>query len=269
MASNFLGHKRLIVFFLTLFLAFLWMTYQVRSGNGQTIKGFLDSLLSTPQRFIGLIGENLKGFSEHYILLVGKSKENERLVKEIEGMKGERNSYLEIQEENRRLKSLLSLKEQRTGYVATVKVIGRDYSSWFRSVMIDKGERDGIRKDMVAITPSGLVGRVYHVMPETARVILITDRSSALAARVVRTRDEGILQGTGEGLCRLKYLRQSTELEVGDILLTSGLDGIFPEGLNAGTISHVERKGSGFFQDVEVTPASDLARLDELTILKK
>lgn len=269
MARYFLGQKKLIVLFIILFLVFLWMTYQIRSGTGQPLKGILDRIISPPQRFILIISDNLRGLWGHYILIVGKSKENERLMKEIEGMRTERNSYLELQEENRRLKSILSLKEHQTGYVATADVIGRDYSNWFRSVMIDKGETEGLKKDMAAITPSGLVGRVSQVTSGTARVVLITDRSSSLSGRIVRTRDEGILQGTGGGRCRLKYVRQSTELKVGDILLSSGLDGIFPEGLNVGTISHVERKGSGFFQEVEVIPAADLTKLDELIIVKK
>lgn len=244
------------------------MTYQVRSGNGYSLIRLSDNLLSPPQRLISLLTDSLKGFWNHY-LLSDRLKENELLIKEIERMKAENSHLLNLLEENKRLKALLSLKEYQTGYVTTAKVIGRDVTNWFRFILIDKGEIDGLKKDMIAITPSGLVGRVYQVMPETARVVLITDRSSSLAVRILRTRDEGILEGTGTDLCRLKYIRQSIELKVGDVLLSSGLDGIFPEGLTIGAVSRVERKGSGFFQEVEVTPATDLSRLEEIIIVKK
>lgn len=245
------------------------MTYQVRNSNEQDLIRFSDNFLSLPQKGINLLGDKLKGFWNHYLFLVNKAEENETLIKEIERMKAESNNYLEVLEENKRLKSILSLKEFQPGYVATVEVIGRDTTNWFRSILIDKGEIDGLKKDMVAITPAGLVGRVYKVMPRTARVLLITDRGSSLAGRVLRTRDEGILEGTGVGNCRLKYVRQSIEVKVGDVLLSSGLDGIFPQGLSIGTISRVERKGSGFFQDIEVTPTVDLSKLDEIIIVKR
>lgn len=263
------GHKRLLVLLLVIFFAFLWMTYQVRSGDRLSLARLSDSLLSSPQKIISLVTTKITASWGHYIFLVGKAKENERLREEIEILKSDANRYKDVLDENRRLKGLLSLKESQPAYVDTVRIIGRDVSNWFRTILVDKGELDGLKKDMAAITPSGLVGRVYHVMPRTARVLLITDRGSSLAVRVQRTRDEGILEGTGGNICRLKYMRQSTELKEGDVLLSSGLDGVFPSGLTVGTISRVERKGSGFFQEVDVTPATDVIRLDEVIIVGK
>ncbi|MEK6693318.1 MAG: rod shape-determining protein MreC [Nitrospirota bacterium] len=263
------GHKRLLLLLLVIFSAFLWMTYQVRTGDRPSLTGLSDSLLSFPQKMISLVTTKITGIWDHYIFLAGKAEENERLRGEVERLKSDANRYKDVLDENRRLKNLLSLKEAQPAYVATVRIIGRDVSSWFRTILVDKGELDGLKKDMAAITPSGLVGRVYHVMPRTARVLLITDRGSSLAVRVQRTRDEGILEGTGENICRLKYMRQSTELKEGDVLLSSGLDGVFPSGLTVGTISRVERKGPGFFQEVDVTPATDVIRLDEVIIVGK
>jgi len=269
MARYLVVHKKILILILIILLPFLWMTYQVRGGDGYSLIRLSDNLFSPPKRLISLITDGIKGFFNHYLLLVDKSKENERLIKEIDRLKTEVNNYLNLLEENKRLRSLLSLKEYQIGYVTTARVIGRDAGNWFRSILIDKGEIDGLKKDMVAVTPSGLVGRVYRVMPRTARIILITDRSSALAVRILRTRDEGILEGTGMDRCRLKYIRKSTEIKAGDVLLSSGLDGIFPEGLTIGIISRVEKEGSGFFQEVEVTPATDLSRLEEITILQR
>lgn len=263
------GHKRLLVLLLILLLAFLWMSYQVKSGDKRGLIRISDGLLSSPQKVISLLTKGVKGFWNDYIFLVGKAKENKSLIAEIESLKAERDRYQDVLEENKRLKTLLSLKESQPGYVATANVIGRDTTNWFKTILVDKGAVDGLEKDMTAITPSGLAGRIYQVMPRTARVLLITDRGSSLAVRVQRTRDEGILEGTGEGLCRLKYIRQSSELKAGDILLSSGLDGIFPEGLIIGTVSKVERKGPGFFQEVDVTPATDITRLEEIVIVRR
>lgn len=259
-------YKRLIVLLLVILLAFLWMTYQVRSGDRLGLIKLSDNLLYVPQKIVGIVATRVTGFWDHYIFIVGKAKENERLREEIERLKSDTNRYKDILEENKRLKGLLSLKESQPDYVTTVRVIGRDTGNWFRTVLVDKGEKDGIKRDMVAITPSGLVGKVYQVMTGTARVLLITDRGSSLAVRVQRTRDEGILEGTGGNLCRLKYIRQSSEIKAGDILLSSGIDGIFPVGLTVGTVSKVERKGAGFFQDVDVTPATDISMLEEIVI---
>lgn len=260
-------HKRLLVLFLIIFLAFLWMTHQIKQGDKLGVKRLSDNLLSPPQKVITVLANRVRGFLDHYLFLVGKAKENKSLIEEIEKLKTEVGRYQDVLEENKRLKTLLSLKESQSTYIATVRVIGRDPGNWFRTIVVDKGEKDGLKKDMTAISHSGIVGRIYKVMPGTAKILLITDHGSSLAARVLRTRDEGILEGTVGGLCRLKYIRQSSEIKVGDVLLSSGLDGVFPKGLIIGTVSKVERKKSGFFQEIDVTPSTDITKLEEVIIV--
>lgn len=261
-----LRNKRPLILIILIILAFLWMSLQVRNGGAGLIERFTNTILSPLQKGVLWVSSGVGGAWRHYISLVGKAKENERLKSEIEGLKKERHNYIEALEENKRLRTILSLSRSQPNYVATAEVIGRDPGNWFRTVLIDKGERDGIRKDMVAITTAGLVGRVYHVMNSSSRVLLITDRGSSVASRIQRTRGEGILEGRG-AYCLLRYIPLSEELKVGDIVLSSGLDGIFPEGLLIGIVSMVKSEGSGPFHDVKVRPAAQIERVEEIIIL--
>jgi rod shape-determining protein MreC len=261
-----LRNKRPFILIILVILAFLWMSLQVRNEGPGLIGRFTNTILSPLQKGILWMAKGIERGWSHYIFLVGTAKENERLNSEIEGFKKERHMAIEALEENKRLRTILSLSRSQPNYVATAEVIGRDPTNWFRTVLIDKGERDGIRKDMVAITTAGLVGRIYQVMNSSSRVLLITDRGSSVASRIQRTRSEGILEGRGIH-CLLRYIPSSEELRVGDVVLSSGLDGIFPEDLLIGTVSMVKPKGSGLFQEVEVMPAARIERLEEITVL--
>ena len=132
---------------------------------------------------------------------------------------------------------------------------------------MNQGENDGVAKDMAVATSEGVVGRVIEVSRNTAKVLLITDANSAVDVIVQRSRAQGILEGKIEETCILKYVQKSEEVQVGDRVITSGLGGIFPKGLVVGTVTKVDRKRPGIFQYIEVTPAVDLSKLEEVLIL--
>ena len=124
-----------------------------------------------------------------------------------------------------------------------------------------------MQKGMAVISPEGVVGQILKTAPHYATVLLITDYNSAIDAIVQRTRAKAIVEGKEENRCQLKYLLRTEDVAVGDIVITSGLGGIFPKGLTVGEIRKVEKKGHGVFQYAELVPSVDLTKLEEVLIL--
>jgi len=122
---------------------------------------------------------------------------------------------------------------------------------------------------MVAVTPLGPVGKVNRVFDTDASIILLTDVNSSVAVRLQSTRVGGILEGRGDGICSLKYVSKRAEVKTGENVVTSGLDGIFPEGLLVGYVSGVRKEGGEMFQLIQVLPAQDLNAIEEVVILKR
>lgn len=163
---------------------------------------------------------------------------------------------------------LLAFKTQARLDAIPAGVVGRDPSSWFKSVWVDAGGHDGVVKNMPAAAEGGIVGRVVRVYPGTSRVMLVTDPDSAVSCVLERSRDTGILAGQGEGLCRLQYVAMHADVKVGDLALASGLDGVYPKGMPVGVVAKVSKSASAYFQDVQVRPSADLEHLEEVLIIK-
>ena len=171
--------------------------------------------------------------------------------------------------ENQRLRRLLQFQEKIPNPMIAAQVIGQDPSSWFKSVTINKGERDGVQRGMAVVSPEGMVGQILKTSSNYATVLLITDYNSAVDAIVQRTRAKAIVEGKGENRCQLKYLLRTEEASVGDIIVTSGLSGNFPKGLKIGEIRSVEKKGHGIFQYADLVPSVDLTKLEEVFIISE
>jgi rod shape-determining protein MreC len=122
---------------------------------------------------------------------------------------------------------------------------------------------------MIAVTPSGVVGRIQNVLNDTAKVILITDVNSSVAVRMQSSRAEGILEGSGDTRCHVKYVSRDVDVVIGDKVITSGLDGIYPEGLQIAYVANVRKHAGDFFQVIEVVPSQDFRAMEEIVILKK
>jgi rod shape-determining protein MreC len=208
----------------------------------------------------------VRGIGERYLLLTGVEEENQRLRRELSSLRAENNRLQEALLTENRMQKLVPLEKEHS-FSLVAQVFARDPSSWFKTVLVDKGEADGVSKDMAVAVAEGLVGRVIEVFPNTSKVLLITDPNSAVDVIIQSTRAQGIMEGRVEDFCILKYVKKSDEVQVGDKIITSGLGGIFPKGLLAATITKVERKRPGIFQYVEVMPTADLSRLEEVLIL--
>lgn len=168
--------------------------------------------------------------------------------------------------ENERLKRLLEFADSQQAKGQAARVIGADATNWFGTVTIDKGSEAGLTEGMAVINDQGLVGRIVRCASRSSRVLLVTDPSSAEATLIERTRTRGVARGTGEGLT-LDYVALPEDVEPGDVVITSGLGGVFPKGLPLGTVAAVSRGGFGMFQNITVTPAVDVTRLEEVLVI--
>ena len=175
-----------------------------------------------------------------------------------------------VRQENERLRQLLAFsREAPERRVLGARVIGvRLDPKGLQLVTIDRGANDGIARMMPVVVAQGVVGRVHAVSPSTADVLLLSDRNSSIAVRVDRSRARANVRGTGSpDTCRLEYALRSDDMLEGDLLVTSGTDGVFPRGLAVGKIAGLKRSGQGLYQRADVTPAVDMTKLEEVLVL--
>jgi len=202
-----------------------------------------------------------------YVNLIGVEKENRELKKRLSQLEAEHDRDGEIELENQRLSRLLDFKADVPSQVVTARVIGKDASGLFQSFILDSGVNDGVKPGMAVVSAEGVVGRIAQASPHGSRVLLISDHNSGVDAIVQRTRARGIVEGALNRTCSMKYIKRGEEIEVNDVVVTSGLDGIFPKGVLIGRISGVTKKDFGLFQVADVVPAVEFSRLEEVLVL--
>ncbi len=266
MLRSLFGNRKLLLVALIVVLAAGAATTGWRSGENP---GMLDRavMILTVPVVKGAV--NTAGlFTDGGILTNWKAlrEENRRLRSEIARLQREAEEWREREGAYRRLAEMLEYRET-TGHPMTVAaVIGNDSTNLFRTILINKGTRDGLLHNMAVVTPEGVVGRTIKVFDTTSRVLLLTDRSLGIDALVQRTRDQGVVQGRGIGECEMKYLSRQSAVSAGDVIVTSGMGGVFPKGVRIGKVTSV-KKGGYLLQKVEVEPSAALDRLEEVIVL--
>ena len=269
--NPFFRYRGLSVLIFVLLLSFLLLTYQVRfSQERASLPKKLVMTVVAP--FLRAIQNSSAFFSSlwtGYADLRYVRQENRTLQEEVDRLKREEMFLLEAKRENERLHQVLQLREHTSPPTIAARVIGKDPSNWFRSILIDKGFKEGINKNTAVFCPQGLVGRVIEVLERTSRVQLITDPNCAVGALVQRSRVGGVVVGEVGPFCRLRFLPQDAEIQVGDSVLTSGLSGLSPKGIPIGTVSAVHKKENALFQEAEVLPRVDLFSVEEVLIMAK
>ncbi|MEW6327361.1 MAG: rod shape-determining protein MreC [Thermodesulfobacteriota bacterium] len=266
--------NRLKIFVLTGLLAVILFVLLVSGigknrdfGPGQKIGV---ELLAPVQKGIIFIQRGVSDFWHDYIYLVGVQKENRLLRKEIERLRSKNNDYREALIANIRLKKLLNFKETVPLPLLSAEVIGYDPTVWFKTMTINRGSDDGLQRGMAVISADGVVGQIISVSLHYAKVLLITDQNSAVDAIVQRSRVRGVLKGESGGVCYLDYVGIRDDVKPGDIIISSGVGGVFPKGLPVGRIIKVKSSRPGLFQDIEVVPCVDISDIEEvLVVLEK
>ena len=194
--------------------------------------------------------------------------ENRRLRDETQRLRVEALRVTETDAENQRLRRLLTLKESLPLETMAGEIIAREWGGWVRSLTINRGRGDTVARLTAVIAPDGLVGRIVDVRAGSSVVQVLTDPASTVGAHVVRTRTPGIIEGEPRGTLRFKYMaRDGSGIQVGDVVVTSGLGGLFPGGIPIGRVRTIDDRGSALFSYAQVTPAVDFARIDEVLLL--
>lgn len=216
------------------------------------------------------VNVSLKGLHDswkRYLFLVGMEDENRRLRHGNAVLSEQINHYREGYIEGMRLQKLLNLKDGLTNRVVAARVVDRSRASLFKTILIDKGTADGMRVGFPVLSEQGVVGRIIETAWHASQVLLLVDGNSNIDGLIQRSRAQGILQGAGSAGCNLKYISRVEEVLPGDVVLSSGLAGVFPKGLLLGVVTGVSRKGEGLFQKIDVAPAVDFGKLEEVLAL--
>ncbi len=212
----------------------------------------------------------LKGLREvwkRYVFLIGLKEENKRL-KDINARLSdeiirEREAYLE----SIRLRNLLKLQDDIPYPTVAARIVGRNPSSLFKMILINRGESDGLRPGLPVVAVPGVVGRILETSWNVSRVLLIIDESSNIDAVVQENRVQGVLQGASSTGCNLKYVSKTAEVKAGDVVISSGMGGVFPKGLPLGVVRYASKKEADLFQRVNVAPFVDPAGIEEVLVI--
>ncbi len=262
------GARRLAVACFALLLAALFLFPGQIQGLLQYLGGPVGHVARIPLEVIASIDGGIANRWQQYVVLQGVWEENQQLRKDIEWLRGQNSQLRELAAATERLTALLQFKEQALPTMVAARVIGRDTTNRYQALILNKGESDGIKPDMGVITPAGVVGRIVKTTGASSVVLLVTDPNNAIAGLIQRTRDEGIVEGTQQGLAQLKYLPLLSTLRDGDRVVTSGLVGDFPRGLAIGTITHIDKQEGALFQSAELMPEVDVGRVEEVLVIQ-
>lgn len=258
--------RRYILLVSVLLVSLLLLTLETRGAGGvgeavAWIAAPVQTVLVKLQRSAFGIWSTYREWKDLFV-------QNRVLREEVEQLRVESLQARETQAENARLRRLLALKERLPLETLAGEVIAKEWDGWVRSLTVNRGRHDGIQRLTPVIVPDGLVGRVVIARTRTAVIQLLNDSSSAVGAVDQETRTPGMVEGEPGGGLRFKFLaREAGGVRVGDLVVTSGLGGLFPKGLPVGRVSQVEAQSSALFQFARIVPAVDFARVEEVLLL--
>lgn len=266
-STSTLGKRRgHLVFFLVVAGHAVLLSSQVTMGTGHSaLHSLLLAALSPFQRGAEACLGGVQSLWYGYMDLRGVREENERLRARIERLEQTLWMEREIVASYDRMSRVLNLAERLPFDSIVAEVIGFDASSWFRTITVNRGSANGVELNAPVIAPGGLVGRVVAVGPKVAQVQLLSDRDCAVGALLVRTRARGIVSGAEDAELDMKYVSNLDDVVIGDLVVTSGMDGLYPKGLAVGRVSSV-LNGPRLFKRITIEPAARLDRLEEVFI---
>jgi len=261
-------YRRIIISFIITITALSIFLFNFRhtSEPGILRKVSLE-IVSTLEKVITAPFKGIKDIWENYIFLVGLRAENKQLKEKNARAAAEIIKYREVYLEGIRLQNLLKLRETISYPTLAANVVGRNPSSLFKMIIINRGEAHGVSAGMPVVANGGVVGRILEVSWHVSRVLLLTDENSNIDAVMLESRMPGILQGAAPGMCNLKYMPKTAEIKTGDIIVTSGMGGVFPKGLPLGFVRAASKKHADIFQKIHVTPFVDPSVIEEVLVI--
>lgn len=269
-------YKNIMVLSAVLLLQFLGLAIQVRTPAAQGSDGkgvrllryWIVAMMSPPERVMSHTGTGVRGLWGNYVDLRNAREENARLQAQLNQLRLEQASILEDARQGQRLQALLGFREKYVSKTVPAQVIGTGGSDQSRVLTIDKGAKDGLKRDQPVITPDGIVGKLVEVFPHTSQVLEINDQTSGAGVLLEQTRLRGVLRGNAYGQPQIIDVLPDDRIKAGEKVLTSGGDQIFPRGLPVGTVQKVvpdpEREP---YADIVIKPAANLQHLEEVLVV--
>lgn len=265
--------RRLFIFVsIILFIAINYIVISMSTRDSiplQSIEKVFITISSPAQKAVSSTINFTKEIWSTYFLSVLAVKENAELRKKLGEAENISNRYEELLRENARLKRFVKFTENNPDAYVAAQVISRDPSPWFKTLMIDKGSDNGLVKGSPVLVSEGIVGKIVKVSDSYSKVLLIIDRNSAVDALVQNSRVRGIVKGNNSDTCSFVYALRKDDIREDELIVSSGLDRVFPKGLKIGRISRVRKAHSQLFQDITITTSVDFDKLEEVLVIKK
>jgi len=245
----------------------LLISAQVNSRTGvPVLEAVTFGIFSEVQRGVSTGLNGVRHVWGTYVGLRQTKTENEELRRQLAEAQVALQAQRALADRAHGLEKLLDLKDRVTLQTTAAEIIGAAASTDFRTVTIDKGTSDGLRPDMPIISPAGVVGRVVIPSARSAKVQLLVDRNAAAGALIERSRAQGVVIGVGEDRLRLENVSEAADIVVGDTIVTSGIEGIYPKGFVIGRVDAVEKSGPAY-KRITVKPAVDFSSLEEVLVV--
>jgi rod shape-determining protein MreC len=240
---------------------------QVNTATGMPLLRVITfGAFSEVQRALNGGVTGVQDFWNGYIALRRVNDENAALRQQLQDLQIKLQEERALAQRTEDLRQLLELRQRSDLETTAAEIIAGAASPEFRTVTIDKGSNSRLQTDMAVLSPSGVVGRIILPSPRASKVQLLVDRNAAAGALVERSRAQGVVVGTGTEELRMDYVPATADVKQGDLVVTSGIDGIYPKGFVIGTVETVER-GAGTYHVVKVRPAVDFSTLEEVLVV--
>ena len=265
---NFDIKKVLLIIFLVIIPVFLMTLNRSKTENNLIFRSFV-FVNSKAQSFYHSIAFSIHHTTDTYLNLIHIKKMNRKLTEENKQLKSHFALMKEVQQENKRLNTILNFKEKKNIQFIAARVIGRDPISEYQLIKINRGSAHGVKKNMIVINETGVVGYVFRILSHFSQVILLTDPHAAIPALIQRSRVYGVVEGSDRNNCQLKYLKRRDDVKRGDIIVTSGLNLLSFGGFPIGTVTDIKKQQYGLTQEITITPFINSSQLEEVLIVNK
>ncbi|MDC0745884.1 rod shape-determining protein MreC [Polyangium mundeleinium] len=269
---NFKRYRDLAIVLLALAVPFWFLRASMRDPGKVTGADKVIVRIATPLQYAAAtLARGLSNIWGDYIYLVDVKEDNARIASQNARLRERVRKLESLEEENRRLRRLLDLRTSVRTDVVSAVVTGKNTNEFFRVARVTlDSESNDVRPSQPVISPDGVVGTTLKVSGDTIDVRLIVDAGSGVDVVVQRTGARGFVRGTGDEakyLCSVEYVQRTDEVEVGDLLVTSGVGKRYPKGIPVGKVTQVVKRDFGIYQQVYATPAVDFSRLEEVLIV--
>jgi len=271
---RYIVNKYVLGFVALVVLALILISYTGRDrANLTPVERIIKNVVTPVEQGVTTVVEGLRDTFGSVFTIGQIRNENEDLKRQVAVLESENIQLKEYEYQNLRFREMLNFKDTLSADYDTLSasVVARNPSNWFKTVTINKGESDGVRKDMAVVTSKGLIGHVINVSGNSAEVLLIIDNSSAVGGLVQVTRTPGVVEGMADnsGYLKMNYLPKEANVREKQLVISSGLGGIFPKGLPIGRITEVEIESNGLVKYAIVRPFADFNRLEEVLVVRE